>query len=163
MPEIDLAVVVDVRRLQRAFLNLQALDGDAGRKDITRVAAGCLLSSSERAFETQTDPETGQPWRALSDPYIAWREKHGYSPIKILTLNGNLARAMTTDYGPTWALIGSNEPYAAIHQWGGTPGMRPGPAAIPARPYMGLDKVAEREILDYIKKRYEKAIDETNG
>ncbi len=47
-------------------------------------------------------------------------------PGKILTLNGDLARRLTTDYGDTWALIGSNEPYAAIHQWGGLPGMPPG-------------------------------------
>lgn len=37
---------------------------------------------------------------------------------------------MTTDYGPTWALIGSPKIYAAIHMWGGKAGMAPGPAAI---------------------------------
>ncbi|EDJ6750297.1 phage virion morphogenesis protein, partial [Salmonella enterica subsp. enterica serovar Rubislaw] len=34
-----------------------------------------------------------------------------------------------------------------------------GPAAVPARPYMGFDKVAEKEILNLIKKRFEKAVD----
>lgn len=33
------------------------------------------------------------------------------------------------------AEIGTNLVYAAIHEFGGTPDMAPGPAAIPARPY----------------------------
>ncbi|HDJ1091332.1 TPA: phage virion morphogenesis protein, partial [Escherichia coli] len=86
-----------------------------------------------------------------------WRTRKGYTPGKILTLNGDLARRLTTDYGDTWALIGSNEPYAAIHQWGGLPGMPPGLAAIGARPYMGFDEVAEQEIMDEIRKRFKKA------
>ncbi|EJQ3200002.1 phage virion morphogenesis protein [Salmonella enterica] len=156
MSQLDLAVVVDVKRLQRVFLELQAM-GDDG-KGLTRSVAASLLSSSEMAFEQEKNPETGQRWADLTEPYKAWREEHGFTPIKILTLRGKLASELTTDYGDTYALIGSNEPYAAIHQWGGTPDMRPGPAAIPSRPYMGFDKVAEKEILSLIKKRFEKAV-----
>ncbi|EEA3739694.1 phage virion morphogenesis protein [Salmonella enterica] len=156
MSQLDLAVVVDVKRLQRVFLELQAM-GDDG-KGLTRSVAASLLSSSEMAFEQEKNPETGQRWADLTEPYKTWREEHGFTPIKILTLRGKLASELTTDYGDTYALIGSNEPYAAIHQWGGTPDMRPGPAAIPARPYMGFDTVAEKEILNLIKKRFEKAV-----
>lgn len=156
MSQLDLAVVVDVKRLQRVFLELQAM-GDDG-KGLTRSVAASLLSSSEMAFEQQKEPD-GDKWHEWSEPWRAWRTKHGYVPGKILTLRGKLAGEMTTDYGDTYAMIGSNEPYAAIHQWGGTPDMRPGPAAIPARPYMGFDKVAEKEILSLIKKRFEKAVD----
>lgn len=155
MSQIDAAVVIDVKRLQRVFLELQSM-GNNG-KDLTRNVAASLLSSSEMAFEQQKDPE-GDPWQDWSDPWRAWRIKHGYVPGTILTLRGDLARRLTTDYGDTWAMIGSNEPYAAIHQWGGLAGMAPGPAAIGARPYMGFDQVAEREILNLIKKRFEKAV-----
>lgn len=155
MPDIDAAVVIDVKRLQRVFLELQAMGGNG--KDITRSVANSLLSSTEMAFEQEKAPD-GDKWRSWSDPWRDWRTKHGYVPGKILTLRGDLARSVTPYYGDTWAMIGSNKPYAAIHQWGGLPGMPPGPAAIQARPYMGFDKVAEKEILNLIKKRFEKAV-----
>lgn len=43
------------------------------------------------------------------------------------------------------AIIGPNKVYGAIHEFGGSPGMAPGPAAIPARPYMhpALDQETE--------------------
>lgn len=151
---IDLAVVVDVRRIQAAFSNLGEMAND---RYIPRVAAGALLSSTEQAFEQEADPVTGNHWADWSDPYLAWRDERGYTPGKILTLNGDLARSITTDYGPDYALIGSPKVYAAIHQWGGTAGMPPGPAAIPARPYMGLDKPGEADIFNAIKKRAESA------
>lgn len=152
---IDLAVVMDVRRIQTAFAELGEMAND---RQIPRVAAGALLSSTEQAFEKQSDPVTGEHWSAWSDPWLAWREKHGRVPGKILELDGDLARSITTDYGPDYALLGSPKIYAAIHQWGGTTGMAPGPAAVRARPYMGLDKTGEREIYDAIEKRAERAV-----
>ncbi|EAS1999542.1 phage virion morphogenesis protein [Salmonella enterica] len=152
---IDLAVVMDVRRIQTAFAKLGEMAND---RAIPRVAAGALLSSTEQAFEKEADPVSGSGWVAWSDPYLAWREEHGRTPGKILTLDGDLARSITTDYGPDYALLGSPKIYAAIHQWGGTTGMAPGPAAVPARPYMGLDKTGEREIYDAIEKRTERAV-----
>ena len=75
-------------------------------------------------------------------------------PGKILTLNGEFwPKRLTTDYGDTWALIGSNEPYAAIHQWGGLPGkVCPWTGGHWCSPYMGFDQVAEQEIMDEIRK-----------
>ncbi len=152
---IDLAVVVDIRRLQTAFKSLGAMAND---KAIPRVAAAALLSSSEQAFEKEQDPETGEHWADWSDPYLSWREKHGHVPGSILTLNADLARSMTTDYGPDYALIGSPKIYAAIHQWGGTSGMAPGPSAIKPRPYMGLDKPGRADIYAAIRKRLSAAL-----
>lgn len=45
---IDLAVVLDIRRIQTAFKELGEMANDS---DIPRVAAGALLSSTEQAFE----------------------------------------------------------------------------------------------------------------
>lgn len=152
---IDLAVVIDVRRIQTAFASLGEIAND---RTIPRIAAAALLSSTEQAFEKQTDPTTGEHWANWSDPWLAWREKRGRVPGKILELDGDLARSITTDYGPDYALIGSPKIYAAIHQWGGVAGMAPGPAAIPERPYMGLDKTGEKEIYSGIQKRAEDAL-----
>lgn len=148
---IDLAVILDIKRIQTAFISLGALANDGS---IPRAAAAALLSSTENAFEQQADPVTAEHWAAWSDPYLAWREKHNYVPGSVLTLNGDLARSITTDYGPDWALIGSPMIYAAIHQWGGQARY----AVLTARPYMGLDKVGRKEIYTAIKKRAESAL-----
>ena len=47
--------------------------------------------------------------------------------------------------------VGSNLVYAAIHQFGGTPDMHPGPAAIPARAYLGLSDADVVEIEDELE------------
>ncbi|NGF05908.1 phage virion morphogenesis protein [Citrobacter freundii] len=148
---IELAVVLDINRIQAAFISLGAMANDGA---IPRAAAAALLSSTENAFEQQADPVTGEHWASWSDPYLAWREKHNYVPGTILTLNGDLARSITTDYGPDWALIGSPMIYAAIHQWGGKARY----TILEARPYMGLDKVGRKEIYTAIEKRAQAAL-----
>ncbi|EAP9213117.1 phage virion morphogenesis protein [Salmonella enterica] len=160
---VDVAVIIDQKAIQRALRRLARLTHGQEGKAISRQIAGSLVSASEQAFETQRDPQTGETWADWSDPYLHWREKHGYVPGTILTLNGDMARSITSDYGPTWALAGSAKIYAAIHQWGGRPGMAPGPAAMPARSFLGLDSTGEVEILDYIKKRAEKALGDGNA
>lgn len=152
---IDLESVVDVRRIQLALGDLESITND---RNIPRVMAAALLSSTEQAFERQADPDTGHSWESWSDPWLAWRQEHGFVPGSILSLHGDLARSITTDYGPDYALIGSPKVYAAIHQWGGTPEMPPRPASVPARPYMGLDKTGEQEIYDAIRKRVNAAL-----
>lgn len=141
-------------RIKKAF---NKLGDNAIRKDIMRTAAGALQESTEYAFENERDPDTNAPWLPWSDDWKEWREEHGYTPGKILTLSGQLAASMTTEYGDDFALIGSNKVYAPIHQWGGLPTMPPGPAAIPARPYMGLDDVGEQHIYKSIEKALDSA------
>lgn len=156
MSQVELTTIIDRKRLQSLFAELVRVGEDG--KAITRVVAASLLSSSEQAFEQERDPSTGAAWSSLSDPYTRWRQQHGYSPIKILTRDGDMARSVTSDWGDTWARVGSNAPQAAIHQWGGKAGMRPGPAAIPARPFMGLDKTGEKDILDFLINRLSGAL-----
>lgn len=145
------------KKLRKTFKKL----GDkSARKEVMRAAAAALRESSEYAFEKQVDPETGEKWADWTDDYREWREEHGHTPGKILTLSGQLATSLTTDYSDMYAVIGSNKVYAAIHQWGGLPDMKPGPAAIPARSYMGLDDVSEGSIYDAIQKVLNKAMSE---
>ncbi|EPW1927335.1 phage virion morphogenesis protein [Escherichia coli] len=141
---IDMNSVVDVRHLQTALGELETVTRD---RAIPRAIAAALLSSTEQAFERQADPDTGKGWKSWSDPWLAWRQEHGFVPGSI-----------TTDYGQDYALIGSPKIYASIHQWGGTPDMAPRPAGVPARPYMGLDKTGEQEVFDAIRKRVSAAL-----
>ncbi len=147
---MDLDVSIDTANIQAAFARFRAL-GENPRL-ITRQIAGILADSSEQAFADEKDPQTGRSWNDLSPQHIARRKKKGHWPGKILQMQGLLAMSLTTGYSPTKAWIGSPMVYAAIHQLGGTSGMAPGPAAIPARPYMGLDGVGRQEVLQIIQK-----------
>lgn len=153
--KIEFAQDVASKRIKRVFGQLK----NGSRKPIMRAAAQSLHEATEYAFEQERDPTTNAPWLPWSDAWKEWREEHGFTPGKILTLHGQLAASMTTEYGADYALIGSNKVYAAIHQWGGLPTMPPGPAAIPARPYMGLDDTGEVAIIDAISKALDNALD----
>lgn len=154
---IEVAQDAASRKLKKAFKNLA--DAKITTKPIMRDAAAALHESTEWAFEHERDPTTNAPWVPWSEDWREWREEHGYTPGKILTLKGQLASSMTTDYGDNYALIGTNKVYGAIHQWGGLPTMPPGPRNVPARPYMGLDDIGDKFIFTSIGKALKNALE----
>ena len=105
-----------------------------------RKAAGHLADVAEEAFATERSPD-GVPWVDLSAHTMAARAKRGHWPGQKLQVIGTLAVSVTTDYGNGWASIGSNVPYARIHQKGGPAG-RGHKVNIPARPYSGVSPEA---------------------
>jgi phage virion morphogenesis protein len=114
------------------------------------------LRSTRERFKTQTAPD-GTAWAALQPWYQ--REKRR-NRNRILTLNGYLRGQMTWQLvGDRTVEIGSNLPYAAVHQFGATIKPRAakvlmfrGHAAksvtIPARPYLGLSDEDRSEIVE---------------
>lgn len=94
-----------------------------------------LLAQTEANFA-----DSGRPnWPALAAPTEAQREKKGKWPGQILQMSGALARSVvgTSDERSAMIGVGSEIPYAAIHQFGGQAG-RNRKVAIPARPYLPL-------------------------
>lgn len=108
--------------------------------------AAVLESATEGAFEAEADPVTGQAWASLSDAYLKANPKRQGGKI-LQASAGGLAASVTADSGDFWAAIGSNKPYARIHQLGGTDDMPAGPAGIPARPYLGVSREDEQSML----------------
>lgn len=107
--------------------------------------AAVMESRTEESFETQAAPN-GSPWPELSENYLNKNPKRrGGKMLQVSA--GGLAASIESDFGMDWASIGSNKPYAAIHNWGGLPEMQPGPAAIPAREYLGVNSDDEQMIL----------------
>lgn len=114
------------------------------------------LRSTRARFKTQTAPD-GTAWAALQPWYQ--REKRR-NKNRILTLNGYLRGQMTWQLvGDRTVEIGSNLPYAAVHQFGAT--IKPRAAkvlmfrghvaksvTIPARPYLGLSDEDRSEIVE---------------
>ena len=77
-----------------------------------------LQSSTERRFKLgQQKAPDGTPWKALSPAY-AKRKKQNKD--RVLTLYGYLSgRIHWQPEGTNTAAVGTNEKYAAIHQFGG--------------------------------------------
>ena len=113
------------------------------------------LRSTRARFKTQTAPD-GTAWAALQ-PWYQKEKRRNKS--RILTLNGYLRGQMTWQLvGDRTVEIGSNLPYAAVHQFGAT--IKPRAAkvlmfrghvaksvTIPARPYLGLSDEDRSEIV----------------
>ncbi|WP_041977552.1 phage virion morphogenesis protein [Xenorhabdus nematophila] len=125
---------------------------------ITRAVAAVLASESEDAFANQADPTTGQPWSPLTPRYQAKLAARGYNGPLLQRTQGGLALSLSTTYDAASAAIGSNKIYAPIHQWGGLPTMPPGPAAVPARPYMGLSAQGIADIVEIINQKHAEAL-----
>lgn len=115
----------------RAVLDALAQLLDKGRNmtPAMRAISTELASLTELAFQRQ-----GPGWAPLADSTILSRlgtnltTKKGntrssvigkLAKMKILQDSGQLAASIQTAYGPTFAQIGSNKVYAAIHQFGG--------------------------------------------
>ena len=101
---------------------------------------GLVESQTRRRFDERRAPD-GTPWAPWSESYRETR-KAGQS---LLVATGAFRDSVAWNLTGDELSVGSNLVHAAIHQEGGTSDMAPGPAAIPARPWLGLsdDDVAE--------------------
>ncbi len=97
-----------------------------------------------RIMDEKTAPD-GTPWAPWSEAYAKTRNKRGIEFQTLLVGEGNpglLESIQNYSTGLT-AVVGTNQPYGATHQFGSANG------ATPARPYLGLsaDNRAEIEAL----------------
>ncbi|EOF5041045.1 phage virion morphogenesis protein [Providencia rettgeri] len=152
---MKLETKIDVTPIQNAFKRLQKLGQDT--TPITRGIAAVLASESEDALARETDPSTGKKWKPLSPRYKAGLDARGLTGLMLQRSQGGLAMSLSTTYDATTAAIGSNKVYAALHQWGGLPTMPAAPAAVVARPYMGLSPQGVADIVDIIRQKHEEA------
>lgn len=98
-------------------------------------ALGAELESQTRKRIADSGPAPdSSPWPEWSDAYAATR--HGGH--KLLSSDGDLLDSVQSLVAADFVETGSNLIYAAIQQFGGTADMAPGPAAIPAREWLGL-------------------------
>jgi phage virion morphogenesis protein len=117
-----------------------------------------LGNLTEDSFQAEASP-WGRGWERLSAPYVARPRNQGGrggGAHPILQLAGGLAASITHGGDRQSAWVQASKKYAAIHQFGGLPGMAPGPRAIPPRPFMPVDAAgtlapnAAAEILDIL-------------
>lgn len=144
--------------IQASIQRLQELGTDMA--PITRGIAAVLASEADDAFQKEAAPTTGEKWQQLTPNYAAQLAARGLTGKMLNRSMGGLAMSLTTDFDAVSAAIGSNKVYAAIHQFGGTPDMPNAPAAIPARPYMGLSQNGISDIIDIINITLSNAIND---
>ncbi|WP_462171096.1 phage virion morphogenesis protein [Pseudoalteromonas xiamenensis] len=112
--------------------------------------AAIMEGATEDAFAEERSPVTGQAWPELSANYLKQNPKRvGGKMLQVSA--GGLAASIAADSGDLWAEIGSNKPYAAIHNFGGLPEFAPGPAAIELRAYLGVSAEDETDILGVLE------------
>ena len=106
-------------------------------------ALGAEIESQarRRISEEKTSP-IGEPWPDWSDSYALTRHPNQ----DLLQGEGNLLDSIQSAVRPDLVETGSNLVYATLHQFGGEPGMAPGPAAVPAREYLGISPENEFEL-----------------
>ena len=141
-------IIVKSEAAQALCNRLVALGRDT--TPLTRVFAGILMDASQRAFERQADPVTGEKWAGLSPVTV----KRRGSSTPILRVSGQLASAVQSEHGPDFARLTVAKAYAGTMffgakrgQFGSTSRGAPIPwGDIPARRFMGLGPEDENEI-----------------
>lgn len=111
----------------------------------TEIGSALEASTRERIETTKRAPD-GTPWLDISPGWRRTKKQRGHAE-GILTMRGDLLNSVAFEAAPGYVdIIAGPTEYAAIHQFGGSQGMPPGAAAIPARPYLGISAEDEAEI-----------------
>jgi phage virion morphogenesis protein len=133
----DAAAQAMLRRVEEGARDARGL--------FTEIGSALEASARERIETTKVGPD-GIPWVPISEEWIDYKREKKHAP-GILTMRGDLLNSIAFEAAPAFVdLVAGPSDYAAIHQFGGEPGMAPGAAAIPARPYLGLSDADAQEI-----------------
>ena len=113
-----------------------------------------LLESTQQRFIDQQAPN-GSPWAELSSTTLERKQRTD----RILTESGTLADSLHYQLGRNQLALGSNEEYAAMHQFGGTTSpqsMMPNQEIV-AREFLGIAPFERKEIINILQYHLAKA------
>ena len=129
-------IEIEINNAQQIATILERLANAAqDRTPIMRSIAGTMESAVLQNFEAGGRPK----WLGLK-----------YRQGTPLVDTENLMNSITSYYDNNVAEVGTNEPYAAIHQFGGKAG-RGQKTDIPARPFLVLTPQDEDDILEDVQ------------
>jgi phage virion morphogenesis protein len=116
VPEIDIRLrEADYRRVIGRLNELSRDLGDLS--PVMRDIAGFLHERTLEGFAAESAPD-GTPWKPLAPATLREKRKAGYADT-ILQRTRNLRDSIHSTYDGRSAAVGTNEIYAAIHQFGG--------------------------------------------
>lgn len=114
---------------------------------VMRQFSELMIEASQRAFDDRRNAwDDLTPWRELAPATQKRKIKTGRSVEDILQQSGLLVSSIgqpathgVLKVGPFEALVGTNVPYAAAHQFGAKIKRGSGSITLPARPFLGVD------------------------
>lgn len=142
MADEPIKIKIDNKAVNEKLLEL-AKRGE-NLRPLMKNIAGIFASSTEENFKEEGRPDK---WTDLAVITKENRKKKNKWPGQILQVQGQLVSSVNTEYDDESAVIGSNLPYAAIHQLGGKAGKNK-KVKIPTRPYLQLTDEDFEEILE---------------
>jgi phage virion morphogenesis protein len=140
------ALEVDLRefsRLRRALLGMSR----TRMSEVLDTIGAQVESQTQRRISSERRAPDGAPWKPWSDEYA--KTRHGGQDL--LQGEGDLLQSIIHNvlHAGMGVEIGSNEVYAAIHNFGGNAG-RGHAAKIPQRQFLGLSPSDEKAILGVV-------------
>lgn len=134
---------IEINNAQEVAIVLERLSqATTHRTPLMRSIAGTMESAVLQNFDVGGRPK----WLGLK-----------YRQGTPLVDTENLMGSITSDYTNDTAIVGTNEPYAAIHQFGGKAG-RGRKTTIPARPFLKLTPEDEADIMEDIQAYFQRLI-----
>nr|DAR83311.1 MAG TPA: virion morphogenesis protein [Caudoviricetes sp.] len=136
-------IEIEINNAQEVAIVLERLSqATTHRTPLMRSIAGTMESAVLQNFDVGGRPK----WLGLK-----------YRRGTPLVDTENLMGSITSDYTNDTAIVGTNEPYAAIHQFGGKAG-RGRKTTIPARPFLKLTPEDEADIMEDIQAYFQRLI-----
>lgn len=136
-------IEIEINNAQEVAIVLERLaQNTTHRTPLMRSIAGTMESAVLQNFDVGGRPK----WLGLK-----------YRQGTPLVDTENLMGSITSDYTNDTAVVGTNEPYAAIHQFGGKAG-RGRKTTIPARPFLKLTPEDEADIMEDIQEYFQRLI-----
>lgn len=136
-------IEIEINNAQEVVIVLERLaQTTSHRTPLMRNIAGTMESAVLQNFDVGGRPK----WMGLK-----------YRQGTPLVDTENLMGSITSDYTNDTAVVGTNEPYAAIHQFGGKAG-RGRKTTIPARPFLKLTPEDEADIMEDIQEYFQRLI-----
>ncbi|OBX81117.1 phage virion morphogenesis protein [Haemophilus aegyptius] len=134
---------IEINNAQEIASALERLaQATAHRAPLMRSIAGTMESAVLQNFDVGGRPKWLGPKYRQGTP---------------LVYTENLMASITSEYNNNEAIVGTNEPYAAIHQFGGKAG-RGRKVEIPARPFLALTPQDKADILEDIQDYFQRLI-----
>lgn len=128
--------------------HLSRLAGKVGTiQPALKTIGETLVNSTRERWDQQIDPD-GKDWQPLK-PATLKRKAKKKKPLKILLQDDQLRFTISPQVEENTLIIGSPQKYAATHQLG----RKIGKGTIPARPFLGISKQDEADILDDIEQQ----------
>ena len=125
-----------------------ALESQFKRSRDTRGLMKSIADDLEASKEKNFTQQGREPaWKKLKQITIDARIAQKKTPIHILQISKVLRNSNSTRYNNNIAVIGTNMPYARIHQKGGWAG-KGRKVRIPARPFLQLTSQEQAAMMD---------------